>query len=78
MLHMLQRNYRSAIFFNKEVQMKKFFLQWIHYAALATEAFAGQAHLYNAANDDEGAVAREKAPEAREAKEFAPVLQAAD
>lgn len=58
--------------------MKKFFLQWIHYAALATEAFAGQAHLYNAANEDEGGVAREEAPKVRETKEFAPVLQAAD
>lgn len=57
--------------------MKKFFLQWIHYAALATEAFAGQAHLYNAA-DEEDRVARREAPKARETKEFVPVLQAAD
>lgn len=57
--------------------MKKFIRQWIHYAALATEAFAGQAHLYNA-TEDEARVARREVPKARETKEFAPVLQAAD
>lgn len=40
-LHMLQRN-----ILRKELEMKKIFKQWLHSAALAAEAFTGQAHWY--------------------------------
>jgi hypothetical protein len=38
--------------------MNKIFKQWIHYAALAAEAFTGQAHWYETAGEPAALPAR--------------------
>lgn len=57
--------------------MKKFVKQWLHYAALAAEAFTGQAQWYEA-EQVKAATVRREAVKPREEAGFAPVLRAAD
>lgn len=57
--------------------MKKFAKQWLHYAALAAEAFTGQAQWYEA-EQAKAAPARRLAEKPLEETGFAPALRAAD
>lgn len=57
--------------------MNKFVKQWLHYAALAAEAFTGQAQWYEV-EQAKAATARREAAKPREEAGFAPVLRAAD
>lgn len=57
--------------------MNKFVKQWLHYAALAAEAFTGQAQWYEA-DQAKAAPARREPVKPQEDAGFAPVLRAAD
>lgn len=57
--------------------MNKFVKQWLHYAALAAEAFTGQAQWYEA-EQAKAAPARCEAAKTRDEADFVPVLRAAD
>jgi hypothetical protein len=57
--------------------MKTYIQQWLHYAALAAEAFTGQAHWHQI-EETRAATARREAAKPRHEAGFAPVLRAAD
>ncbi|MBX3508802.1 hypothetical protein [Parvibaculum sp.] len=57
--------------------MKTYIQQWLHYAALAAEAFTGQAHWHQI-EETRAATARREAAKPRNEAGFAPVLRAAD
>ena len=57
--------------------MNKFVKQWLHYAALAAEAFTGQAQWYEV-EQAKAATTRREAAKPREEAGFAPVLRAAE